>query len=141
MHRCVIDPVTGSFFKPLFDALPPVVQWGFGVSNLIFPGKPEEHVRKHFISCESSWTDLLCPCPGCLTHLPAHTITLHLALGSSLPLHTEIFKKQQPVLLHSCQTVKSSTNIGQKNTNYFIRPSDTHKMNFLFLKKNYLSFA
>lgn len=111
----------------------PSAQWGFGVSNVIFPPtwKAEEHIRKQLMSCESSWTDLLCPCPGCLTHLPAHTTTLHLVLASAPPLHTEISKKQQPVLLYSCQTVNSSTNTGQKNTHYFILPSETHKMNFL----------
>lgn len=121
----------------------PSAQWGFGVSNVIFPPtwKAEEHVRKQFMSCESSWTDLLCPCPACLTHLPAHTTTLHLVLASVPPLHTEINKKQQPVLLYSCQTVNSSTNTGQKNTHYFILPSETHKMNFLSKKMNYLSFA
>lgn len=126
--------------NPCLMLLCPSAQWGFGVSNVIFPPtwKAEEHRRKQFMSCESSWTDLLCPCPGCLTHLPAHTTTLHLAPASAPPLHTEISKKQQPVLLYSCQTVNSSTNTGQKNTHYFILPSETHKMNFLS-KKNELS--
>lgn len=85
--------------------------WG---SHLIFPAtwKAEWHVRKQFTGCESSWRDLsLSWVPGtppCTPHHPAPRT------GLSPTLHTEICKKQQPVLLHGCQTVNSSTNTSQK---------------------------
>lgn len=116
--------------------LSPSAQWGFGVSNLIFPPtwKAEEHVTKQFMSCESLSLSWVPDTPACTHHHPAP--------GTGFSSTTSHWNQQKP----AATSVVQLPNCEQQHK-YWPKEYTFHTAfrntqdNLSFKKKNYLSVA
>lgn len=116
--------------------LSPSAQWGFGVSNLIFPPtwKAEEHVTKQFMSCESLSLSWVPDTPACTHHHPAP--------GTGFSSTTSHWNQQKP----AATSVVQLPNCEQQHK-YWPKEYTFHTAfrntqdNLSFKKKNYLSFV